>query len=92
MNSLERDIKNIDGTIDRLIITSNNNLKVLDSTKTYKLANYANNLESKLTRKFKNSILGSEIGIKANGFSNIAILSTIIAIGVLLVMYILWRI
>ena len=41
--------------------------------------------------KFKNSLLGADIGVKSSGFSNVAILATIIAIGVLCMMYFLWR-
>ena len=41
---------------------------------------------------YKNSIFGAEIGVKAEGFSNIAILATILAVGGFIVMYISWRI
>lgn len=92
MNSFQKDMKNTDGTIETLIITSNDNICPLDTTKTYKLANHTQITENKFVNKFKNSILGTEIGVKAEGFSNIAILATLIAIGALCIMYILWRI
>jgi len=89
--NIQKDIKNIDGTTDTLVITSNDNSYPLDSTKTYKLANRVQSKENNLTQKFKNSILGTEVGVKAEGFSNIAILATIIAIASMIIMYILWR-
>lgn len=91
MNHLEKEIKNSDGTIDTLILTSNDNYKI-NLTNKYKLANHNIRKENKLVSMFKNSILGSEIGVKAEGFSNIAILATIVAIGALCTMYVFWRI
>lgn len=90
MNNYQRDIKNEDGTEETLVITSNDN-RTLDLTKTYKLANHTQKKESKFAKKFKNSILGADIGTKSAGFSNIAILATILAVATLCVMYFLWR-
>lgn len=90
MNNFQRDIKNDDGTEETIVITSNDNYN-LNMNKTYKLANHTQKKESKLARKFKNSILGADIGVRSSGFSNVAILATIIAVGTLLVMYLLWR-
>lgn len=91
MNNIETNLKNEDGRIDTLILTSNDNYP-LNINKTYKLANHIVKKENKLTTAFKNSILGTDIGINSEGFSHIIILSTIIAIGTLTTMYILWRI
>ena len=88
MNNYQKDIKNEDGTEETIIITSND-AHTIDLTKTYKLANQKK--ECKIARKFKNSVLGSDIGFKSAGFSNVAILATIIAIGTLSIMYFLWR-
>lgn len=90
MNNYQKNIKNEDGTEETIVITSTD-ARTLDLTKKYKLANHTTKKESKLMNKFKNSVLGSDIGIKSAGFSNIAILATIIAIGTLCVMYFLWR-
>ena len=90
MNNFTRDIKNDDGTEETIVITSNDNYN-LNMNQTYRLANHKTRKESKLAKKFKNSILGADIGFKSGGFSNIAILATIIAIGTLCVMYLLWR-
>ena len=88
--NFERDIKNEDGTEETIIISSNDN-RVLNLNQTYKLANQTKKKESKLMKKFKNSILGADIGVKSSGFSNVAILATIIALGTIFVMYLLWR-
>ena len=90
MNNFQRDIQNEDGTEETVVITSNDNYN-LNMNKTYKLANHTLKKESALMKKFKGSILGSDFGFKSSGFSNIAILATIIAIGALCVMYFLWR-
>ena len=92
MNCLEHDIKNADGTIDTLIISSNDNTYPLDGSKTYKLANNTYKRENKFVSAYKNSIFGAEIGIKAEGFSTIAILATIIAIGAFSTMYLFCRV
>lgn len=91
MKNYSKNIINEDGTEETIVITSNDDY-TLNMVKNYSLANHNQKKESKFTRKFKNSILGSDIGYKSNGFSNIAILATLIAIGALCVMYIMWRI
>lgn len=88
--NLEKDMKNSDGTIDTLIITSNNNSNPLEPTKTYKLVNKQTK-QDKIINKFKNSILATEVGITSEGFSSIALLGAILAITSILTMYILWR-
>ena len=88
--NLEKDMKNSDGTIDTLIITSSNNSNPLEPNKTYKLVNNLSK-QDKIINKFKNSILGTEVGINAEGFSNIALLGAILAISSVITMYILWR-
>ena len=90
INHIEKDFKE-DGTIKTVIITSNDNYK-LNLNKTYKLANNIKKEDNKLVNIFKNSILGTEVGLKAEGFSTIAILATIIAISSLSLMYIFWRV
>lgn len=90
MNNFQKNIKNDDGTEETLVFTSNDNYTI-DTGKTYKLSNRTETKESKLVKKFKGSVLGSDIGFKSSGFSNVAILATIIALGTLCVMYFLWR-
>jgi len=74
-----------------LEITSNDNY-TLNMPKSYTLVKTETKKENKIVNSFKNSILGTDIGINSEGFSYIAILSTILAVGVMIVMYILWRI
>ena len=90
MNNFQRDFKNEDGTEETLIITSSDNY-TLNLTQKYRLANHKVKKENKIVSKFKNSIFGADIGTKSSGFSNVAILATIIAIGTLFAMYFLWR-
>ena len=90
MNNYMKDIRNEDGTEETIVITSNDN-HTLNMNKTYKLANHQEKKENKLAQKFKGSILGADIGIKSGGFSNVAILATIIAIGAICIMYFSWR-
>lgn len=88
--SYQRNIKNEDGTEEMIVISSNDGYKI-NLGGNYRLANYNKKKESKLAKKFKNTILGADIGVKSGGFSNVAILASIIAVSVLLVMYLLWR-
>lgn len=89
VDNIQKNIKNNDGSIETILIKSNDNYKILDINKTYKLIK---DKENKITNTFKNSILGSEIGIKAEGFSTIAILATIIAVGMFFIMYMFCKI
>lgn len=91
MNNFEREINNEDGSIDTLSISSKDNY-TLNIPKTYILANHIQRKENKLVNAYKNSILGAEIGVKAEGFSNVAILATIIAIGAFCTMYLFFRV
>lgn len=90
MNKMERSFKNADGSEETLMMTSDDNLE-LCLNGNYKLANNEAKKESKLAKKFKGSILGTEIGVKSSGFSNVAILATVIAISALAIMYFMWR-
>lgn len=74
-----------------LEITSNDNY-ILNIPSSYTLVKPTTKKENKVINSFKNSILGTDIGIHSEGFSYIAILATILAIGALIMMYILWRI
>ena len=78
-------------SIISLEITSKDDSKV-SMPAAYKLYRTETKKESKLEKSFKNSILGMDIGINSKGFSYIAILSTLLAIGTLLIMYILLRV
>ena len=90
MNNIQRDIKNEDGTEETIVITSSDN-HTLNLNQTYKIANHNKKKENKFVKKFQGSILGADIGYKSGGFSNVAILATIIAVATLCIMYFLWR-
>lgn len=90
MNNIQTELKNQDGTVETLLITSNDNY-TLNMKGTYKLANRAVKKEIKLVSNFKNSILGTDIGVNSEGFSHIAILSTLIAVGAICIMYLFWK-
>lgn len=93
MNSIQTNLKNEDGSIETLLITSNDNYSLnLNTKNTYKLANHTQKKENKLTHAFKKSILGTDIGINSEGFSHVAILSTIIAVGAFCIMYLFFKI
>ena len=74
-----------------LEITSNDNY-TLNMPKAYKLYPGKIQKENKLVKNFKSSILGMDIGINSKGFSYIAILATLLAVGALLIMYMSLRV
>ena len=90
MNNISKDFVNDDGTNETMIASSTDDYK-LNMDKKYVLANHNQMKESKLSKKFKNSLIGSDIGIKSKGFSSVAILATVIALAALAVIYFMWR-
>ena len=90
MNNLSKNLKNEDGTEETIVASSNDNYTI-NLDKKYTLANHKEVKESKIAKKFKNSIFGADIGVKSGGFSNVAILATVIAVGALAIMYFAWR-
>ena len=89
MNNLSKEMNN-EGNNETVIATSNDNYEV-KIDKNYKLSNKNANEESHFVKKFKNSIFGTDIGIKSSGFSSVAGLALVIAITVIFVLYLLWR-
>lgn len=90
MSVKSKQITNDNGSKETIILSSEDEREVSLGSN-YVLANHNFKKESKLAKKFKGSILGSDIGIKSNGFTSVAILSTVIAVSVLLVLYFAWR-
>ncbi len=80
-----------DGTKETLVISSNDD-KSLIMTDTYVLANRTKKKESAFARKFKNSILGTDIGVKSGGFTSVAILAAVLALTSLVVLFFAWRV
>ena len=60
-------LNNRDGSVDKVIISSNDNNKV-KLNKKYVLVGYEGN---KYVDNFKNSIFGMDIGVNSNGFASI---------------------
>ena len=90
MNNISKDFVSDDGTNETVVASSNDDY-TLNMDKKYVLANRKEKKESKLARKFKNSILGADIGVKSKGFSSVAILATVIALAVFVAIYFMWR-
>ncbi|MBR7042381.1 MAG: hypothetical protein IKI04_02650 [Bacilli bacterium] len=89
MNNLNKNFIDDDGRNGTMIASSDDNYEVkLDN---YTLSNHKAKRQSALAKKFKNSILGADIGVKSSGFSSIAALAAVIAIAVLVVLYFIWR-
>ena len=84
MNNLSRSYVNDEGNEETVVATSDDNYQVKLSGN-IKLANHNLKKESKLTKKFKSSLLGSR------GFSSVAILSTVLALTAIIIMYFMWR-
>ena len=81
-----RDIKNRDGSVDTIEITSNDSYTV-NICANYKLANYEGP-----KNRFKNSMVGSDIGIHSKGFISVAIISTLLSLSMIIIMYINFRV
>ena len=90
MNNLEKNYVTDEGREETVVATSNDNYNVnLDGG--FTIANHEEKKQSWLAKKFKNSILGADIGVKSGGFSTIAILATVIALAAFVGLYFLWR-
>ena len=83
---ITKQIKNNDGSIETIEISSNDNYE-LNMNKKYKIANNYTK-ESKL----KNSILGFEIGVKNNLFINLLLTSLVIVLISTVIMFYNYRI
>lgn len=86
MNTFKKEIKNKDNSVDIVFAKSSDNYIVIINDN-YKLIRFNN---SKST--FKNSILGTDIGIHSKGFTSVVAISIIIAVGLMAIMLINFRI
>lgn len=86
MNYINKEINYSDGTSNIVEITSNDNHQV-NLNSNYILAN-----KKIKTNKFKNSILGTDIGINNKGFADIFFLATLISIIAFIIMIFSFRI
>ena len=92
MFNIKKNIKNNNGDVETISITSNDNYRTLDSKQKYILVSEIKNKENKIEKILKNSILTTEIGIKNENFSKITILATSIAIVGIYITYLLCKI
>ncbi len=90
MNNFSKSYMNEEGKKETVVANSQDNYHI-KLNGNYKLANHNNKKENKFVKRFKGSLLGTDIGVKSGGFSSIAILATVIAISVIAIMYFLWR-
>ena len=90
MNNYRKSYTNEEGIKETVVINSDDNYSIKLNGK-YKLANHNNKKENKFVKKFKGSLLGTDIGVKSGGFSSIAILATVIAIATAAILYFIWR-
>lgn len=88
MKTISKLMNNKDGSVDKVIISSNDNFKV-KLNKKYVLVGYEGN---KYVDNFKNSILGMDIGINSYGFASMMIISSLLALAMLVGMYLAFRI
>ena len=87
MNTFRKEIKGTDGSVQDVLINSVDKIDVMIGSN-YKLVKICNQNK----KSFKDSILGTDIGIHSNGFANVTIISLVLAIGALLLMYFQFRI
>ena len=85
MSMINKTIKYGNGIESELTISSDDNYHVNLPSK-YKLVNNLTN------NKFKSSLFGSDIGINSNGFINIAIISSLIAVSAFMLMILSFKI
>lgn len=90
MNNFSKSYMNEEGKKETVVANSQDNYHI-KLNGNYKLANHNNKKENKFVKRFKGSLLGTDIGVKSGGFSSIAILATVIAVAVIAIMYFLWR-
>ena len=86
MNTIKKEIKNKDNTVDIVFAKSSDNYNVIINDN-YKLIRFSNSKSI-----FNNSIFGSDIGIHSKGFTSIVGISSIIAVGLIVTMLINFRI
>ena len=81
-----KEIKNSDGSTYLYEISSNDNYRV-NIGNNYKLIKFY-----KTKKSFKDTILGSDIGVNSRGFASVAVVSTLIAVFTFIIMMLSFRI
>lgn len=86
MNTYIKDIKNVDGSTETLVITSNDNYKINASQKLKLSNNYSK------PNFFKRSILGTDVGFKDSMFTYVFLTSLVMVILGIVIMFYNYRI
>ena len=86
MKIIKNEIKNKDGSVNKILVTSDDNYSV----------NVANNYQLVKFRKerksFSDTILGSDIGVKSNGFTSVLLIALIVSVAAFTLMLLSFRI
>ena len=90
MNNLSKNYVNDEGVEETIVATSKDNYNV-KLNGNYTISNHNAKKESRLAKKFKGTMLGADIGVKSSGFSSVAVLATVIALAVAIILYFIWR-
>lgn len=86
MNNLKKDFIDQDGKTNTMIAESNDSEKVsIDGG--FTLVGYKHKKEN----RFKNTMLGADIGHKSGGFTSIFGLALVIAVMVFIILYFVWK-
>jgi len=88
-NNINKEIME-NGEKATVVISSTDDKKV--NLGNYTLANNPHKKVNRFVERYRNSMLGKDIGMKSSGFASTAIFASIISIAVLIALYISWRI
>lgn len=86
MNMIRKEIKNKNGSVDKIMATSNDSYQV-SINNNYKLVKFY-----KERKSFSDTLLGSDIGFNSNGFASVVFIATLIAVALFSVMMLSFRI
>ncbi len=86
MDNFNKQIKNKNGTVDNIIVSSNDGYNVMIGDN-YKLMRFSGNRKT-----FKDSVFGTDIGVHSKGFASVLLVSALIALITLALMYLSFRI
>ena len=86
MKIIKNEIKNKDGSVNKILVTSDDDYRV----------NIANNYQlvkfKKERKSFSDTILGSDIGVKSNGFTSVLLIALIVSVAAFTLMLLSFRI
>ena len=86
MNIIRKEIKNKNGSVDKILAKSDDNYQVKIGSN-YQLVKFY-----KERKSFSDTILGSDIGVKSNGFASVMFIAALISVGSFVLMLLSFRI